>query len=66
MSSISCCLKTHRFGGDFSLSLKNNVGLVEEEGLEGIYNYMLELHVSPHQLEMIAEINKYHPVAVWW
>jgi uncharacterized protein (DUF362 family) len=51
-----CCLKTHRFGGDFTLSLKNNVGLVAKS--EGFYNYMLELHTSPDQRLMIAEINK--------
>ena len=53
------CLKTHRFGGDFTLSLKNNVGLVAKWG--GMYNYMWELHSSPNQRLMIAEINKYIP-----
>jgi len=53
------CLKTHRFGGDFTLSLKNNVGLVAKWG--GLYNYMWELHSSPNQRLMIAEINKYIP-----
>jgi uncharacterized protein (DUF362 family) len=53
------CLKTHRFGGDFTLSLKNNVGLVAKWG--GLYNYMWELHSSPYQRLMIAEINKYIP-----
>ncbi|MFH1347272.1 MAG: DUF362 domain-containing protein [Candidatus Margulisiibacteriota bacterium] len=53
------CLKTHRFGGDFSLALKNHVGTVAKwhEG----YNYMAELHSSPNQRKMIAEINKYVP-----
>jgi len=50
------CLKTHRFGGDFTLSLKNNVGTVAKA--DGIYNYMWELHTSPDQRLMIAEINK--------
>jgi uncharacterized protein (DUF362 family) len=50
------CLKTHRFGGDFTLSLKNNVGLVAK--WDGAYNYMWELHASPSQRLMIAEINK--------
>lgn len=54
-----CNLKTHRFGGDFTMSLKNNVGLVAK--WEGIYNYMIELHTSPNQRKMIAEINKYVP-----
>ncbi len=53
------CLKTHRFGGDFTMSLKNNVGAVAK--YEGIYNYMWELHLSPSQRLMIAEINKYIP-----
>ncbi|MFA4905688.1 MAG: DUF362 domain-containing protein [Candidatus Margulisiibacteriota bacterium] len=53
------CLKTHRFGGDFTLSLKNNVGLVAKWG--GTYNYMWELHTSPSQRLMIAEINQYIP-----
>ncbi len=53
------CLKTHRFGGDFTMSLKNNVGAVAK--YEGIYNYMWELHLSPSQRLMIAEINKEIP-----
>ena len=55
----TCCLKTHQFGGHFTLSLKNSVGLLPP-GLgpgEGNYPYMNELHSSPHQREMIAEIN---------
>ncbi|MFX1314833.1 MAG: DUF362 domain-containing protein [Promethearchaeota archaeon] len=46
----TCCLKTHMYGGHFTLSLKNAVGLVAKE-------YMSELHSSRHQREMIAEIN---------
>ncbi|MBI5698700.1 DUF362 domain-containing protein [Candidatus Saganbacteria bacterium] len=53
------CLKSHRFGGDFTMSLKNNVGLAAK--WDGLYNYMWELHVSPSQRLMIAEINKYIP-----
>ncbi len=49
----TCCLKTHAFGGHFTLSLKNAVGLVPLSG----YPYMKELHSSPHQRQMIAEIN---------
>ncbi len=49
----TCCLKTHAFGGDFSLSLKCSVGMVPRAG----YPYMRELHSSPHQRHMIAEIN---------
>lgn len=50
----TCCLKTHRFGGHFTLSLKNSVGLVPRHG----HPYMRELHSSPHQRLMIAEINQ--------
>ncbi len=57
----TCCLKTHRFGGHFSLSLKNSVGLVAKRDPRGGYNYMAELHASPHQRLMIAEINRYYP-----
>ncbi len=51
-------LKTHRFGGVFSASLKNGVGLVAKYGrLNPGYNYMKELHSSPQQGAMIAELN---------
>ncbi|MBN1162046.1 MAG: DUF362 domain-containing protein [Dehalococcoidales bacterium] len=57
---VTCCLKTHQFGGHFTLSLKCAVGMVPP-GLgppaAGGYPYMNELHSSPHQREMIAEIN---------
>jgi uncharacterized protein (DUF362 family) len=49
----TCCLKTHAYGGHFTLSLKNSVGLVPLAG----YPYMGELHSSPYQRQMIAEIN---------
>ncbi|MCJ7604828.1 MAG: DUF362 domain-containing protein [Dehalococcoidales bacterium] len=55
----TCCLKTHQFGGHFTLSLKNSVGMVPP-GLgsgDNNYPYMNELHSSPHQRKMIAEIN---------
>ncbi len=52
-----CCLKTHRFGGHFTLSLKNSVGLVAKRVPGEGYNYMSELHGSPHQRTLIAEIN---------
>jgi uncharacterized protein (DUF362 family) len=53
----TCNLKTHRFGGHFTLSLKNSVGIVAKFGPGGGYNYMSELHSSPHQRRMIADIN---------
>jgi uncharacterized protein (DUF362 family) len=49
----TCCLKTHQFGGHFSLSLKLAVGLVPRADQP----YMQEMHRSPHQRQMIAEIN---------
>lgn len=53
----TCCLKTHRFGGHFTLSLKNSVGLAAKRLPGQGYNYMSELHSSSHQRRMIAEIN---------
>ena len=53
----TCCLKTHRHGGHFTMSLKNSVGLVAKRVPGESYNYMSELHNSPHQRRMIAEIN---------
>lgn len=53
----TCCLKTHRYGGYFTLSLKNSVGLIAKRVPGDSYNYMSELHGSPHQRRMIAEIN---------
>lgn len=51
----TCCLKTHNFGGHFTISLKNAVALVPKE-------YMAELHSSKHKRKMIAEINSvYNP-----
>jgi uncharacterized protein (DUF362 family) len=58
----TCCLKTHRFGGHFTLSLKNSVGLVAKR-VPGISNdFMYNLHGSPYQRLMIAEINQFYPV----
>ncbi len=57
----TCCLKTHAYGGRFTLSLKNSVGLVPRSG----YPYMWELHSSPYQRQLIAEINTaYSPALV--
>jgi uncharacterized protein (DUF362 family) len=53
-----CNLNTHRFGGQFSASLKNSVGLIAKYGRKDSYNYMKELHQSPDQCQMIAEINQ--------
>jgi uncharacterized protein (DUF362 family) len=53
----TCCLKTHRYGGHFTLSLKNSVGFAAKYVPGNSYNFMRELHSSPHQRHMIAEIN---------
>jgi uncharacterized protein (DUF362 family) len=53
----TCCLKTHQFGGHFTLSLKLSVGMVPPGLRSGEYPYMNELHSSKYQREMIAEIN---------
>jgi len=58
----TCCLKTHRFGGHFTLSLKNSVGLVARR-IPGMgHDFMQDLHRSPDQRTMIAEINRFYPV----
>lgn len=53
----TCCLKTHRYGGHFTLSLKNSVGFAAKRVPENDHNFMSELHGSEHQRTMIAEIN---------
>jgi uncharacterized protein (DUF362 family) len=61
----TCCLKTHRFGGHFTLSLKNSVGFAAKQVPGDSYNYMSELHRSPDQRRMIAEINAaYQPALI--
>jgi len=61
----TCCLKTHRYGGHFTMSLKNSVGMVAKRNLQDDHDFMQELHASPHQHRMIAEINAaYAPVLV--
>jgi len=61
----TCNLKTHRYGGHFTLSLKNSVGLAAKFVPGDPYNFMHELHSSPDQRRMIAEINAaYKPALV--
>src|SRR4030043_2276813 len=52
----TCCLKTHQYGGIFTLSLQLTGGVVPTS--RHGYEYMRELHSSPHQQKMIAEINE--------
>lgn len=54
----TCCLKTHQYGGHFTLSLKNAVGAVAKYDPTTNYNYMSELHSSRRQRAMIAEISQ--------
>ncbi|MGB9081538.1 MAG: DUF362 domain-containing protein [Desulfuromonadaceae bacterium] len=54
----TCCLKTHGYGGVFSMSLKLSVGIVNKSN-------MRELHTSfLSQRKMIAEINKAYTPAL--
>ena len=57
----TACVKTHRHGGVFTMSLKLSVGVLPLRG----YPYMDELHSSQNQRKMIAELNQvYHPALV--
>jgi uncharacterized protein (DUF362 family) len=47
----TCCLKTHAYGGVFTMSLKLAVGMTPKR-------LMRQLHRSPDQRRMIAEINQ--------
>jgi len=59
----TCNLKTHGYGGHFTMSLKNSVGFVMKQ-YKG-HNYMNDLHGSPYQRLMIAEINtQYQPALI--
>ncbi len=60
----TCCVKTHQYGGHFTLSLKNSVGLVAKYDPDDHYNYMDELHTSGDQRKMIAEINAVYAPAL--
>jgi uncharacterized protein (DUF362 family) len=62
LSSNACIvqvsnLKTHRFGGRFSASLKNSIGIIAKCSATNSHNYMSELHASRYQCAMIAEAN---------
>jgi uncharacterized protein (DUF362 family) len=47
----TCCLKTHAFGGVFTMALKLSVGLTPKPIRRG-------MHRSPHMRRMIAELNR--------
>jgi len=48
--ACACCLKTHQYGGVFSMALKLAVGLTPKKLMESF-------HTSPHMRKMISEIN---------
>ncbi|MFB3883987.1 MAG: DUF362 domain-containing protein [Thermodesulfobacteriota bacterium] len=52
----TCCLKTHRPLGVFTMALKLAVGVVPTT--RHGFDYMRELHGSPNGRKMIAEINQ--------
>jgi len=52
----TCCLKTHQYGGVFTMALKLHVGVVPTS--RHGYDFMRELHSSSHQRKMIAEVNQ--------
>lgn len=56
---VTCCLKTHGYGGIFTMSLKNSIGFVSKKN-------MRELHTSfLSQRKMIAEVNyPYRPALI--
>ncbi|MGB7249307.1 MAG: DUF362 domain-containing protein, partial [Phormidesmis sp.] len=60
----ACCLKTHRFGGHFTLSLKNTIGMVARRVPGDAHDYMRELHRSSNQRLMIAEVNRAYRPAI--
>ncbi len=60
----TCCLKPHRYGGHFTMSLKNSVGMAGKFMGSGGHNYMTELHTSLHQRLMIAETNTFYEPAL--
>ena len=61
----TCCLKTHQYGGHFTMSLKNSVGFVAKTIPNNGNDFMNELHGSGHQRRMIAEINyAYSPALI--
>jgi uncharacterized protein (DUF362 family) len=47
----TCCLKTHRFGGVFTMSLKLSVGITHKRNMSELHTSVLSMR------KMIAEIN---------
>jgi uncharacterized protein (DUF362 family) len=51
------CLKTHAYGGHFTMSLKNSIGMVAGSIPGENYDYMDELHAANYMRRMIADVN---------
>lgn len=49
---ITCCLKTHRYGGVFTMSLKLAVGMTHRKNMRELHTSFLDMR------KMIAEINQ--------
>jgi uncharacterized protein (DUF362 family) len=51
------CLKTHGYGGHFTMSLKNSLGMVAGVIPGDNYDFMEELHATNFMRRMIADVN---------
>jgi uncharacterized protein (DUF362 family) len=49
---LTCCLKTHQFGGHFTLSLKCAVGMLPEDWGLTVNILMNEMPVAAHRQMM--------------
>lgn len=56
---VTCCLKTHGYGGVFTMSLKNSIGCVHKKNMRELHRSFLS------QRKMIAEVNfSYRPALI--
>lgn len=56
---VTCCLKTHGYGGVFTMSLKNAIGFVHKKNMRELHTSLLS------QRKMIAEVNAaYRPALI--
>jgi uncharacterized protein (DUF362 family) len=56
------CLKTHGYGGHFTMSLKNSIGMVAGVVPGENHDYMEQLHAANFMRRMIADVNMaYNP-----
>lgn len=54
----TCCLKTHGFGGGFTISLKNTIGMLHKKNMSEFHTSLLSMK------KMIAEANVPHSPAL--